>query len=353
VSRLTVALVSLCVIGCASAAEIVLRNGQVVDAPVETVAFDGVAIGGDAPRTLGWDLVYFARGEGESDIALYSEFSDVVWRAKSRLQRGDFRLAGPLFEELFEQQKTNGISGPTGLLIAEGTLRCRVASGRHTDAIEAWSVALDIRGTGQRQSGESAVAGLIDAETGLVPNLPPVWLDDSVDARRFGEGSVDAVEGDGSLIALYRLAARRSAASLPDEGSVPRGRDAGAQLVAQMLRATRSEDDARATARAQLLDLTESATGSWKEAWARIAIGRSLLMETDERERDAGVLHLLHLPARFARSQPHLAAVALAEVGRELHARGNIQLFELVRNELRTRYPEHEANAWLDAVVAN
>ena len=76
-------------------------------------------------------------------------------------------------------------------------------------------------------------------------------------------------------------------------------------------------------------------------------------METDERERDAGVLHLLHLPARVARSQPHLAAGALAEVGREVHARGNIQLFELVRNELRTRYPEHEANAWLDAVVAN
>jgi hypothetical protein len=337
----------------AAGSEIVLRNGQVVDAPIETVAYDGVSIGGDAPRMLGWDLVYYAEGEGASDVAVYAEFSDTVWRAKSRLERGDFRLAGPLFEELFEQQARVGIEGPTGLMIAEGTLRCRVASGRHTDAIEAWAVALDIRGTGQRQSGESAVAGLIDAETGLVPTLAPIWLDGSVDAKRLAAGGADAPGTAGPLIALYRASARRSVGGPEDE--LPRGEpgEHGERLVALMLRATGPDELARVTARERLLDVAEESAGSWQESWARTAIGRSLLMESEERLRDAGVLHLLHLPARFSRSQPHLAAVALAEVGREMHERGDSRLVELMRSELRRQYPEHEANAWLDAVTGN
>lgn len=342
-----------CIVACASAAEIVLRNGQVVQAPINDVTFDGVSLGGDAPRVLGWDLVYFAQGESASDVALFSDFSDTVWRAKSRLERGDYRLATPLFEELFEQRNASGITGPTGLLIAEGTLRCRVASGRHTDAIEAWAIALEIRGTGQRQSGESAVAGLIDAETGLVPTLPPIWLEGSVDAQRFAEQSAEEIGASNALISLYRLASRRDAGQTVSEADEVQAAGAGQRLVSLMLEATAPAEASRVRSREQLLGIAERATGSWKEAWVRVAIGRSLLMETDERFRDSGVLHLLHLPARFSRSQPHLAAIALAEVGREMHERGSDEITELMRAELREQYPEHEANAWLDAVTGN
>ena len=258
-----------------------------------------------------------------------------------------------MFEELFERQSSLGIAGPTGLLIAEGTLRCRVASGQHTDALEAWGVALQIRQTGQRQSGETAVAGLIDPETSLVPTLPPVWLEGAVDAGRFAETGAGESMSSAKVIDLYRAAARRSLGETPDVEVGSDGLDSGEELVAQMIRATSSDENARIGARVRLLALIESSPGTWKEAWARVAVGRSFLMEPDERSRDAGVLHLLHLPARFERSQPHLAAVALAEVGREMHARGEEAVVELMRNELRAQFPQHGANAWLQAVSGN
>lgn len=354
----------LCVLMAAGAiqfevfGEVVLRNGRVIDAPVESVGPDGVLIGGDAPRILGWDVVYFSTGEFSDQIRSYNSFSDSVWRAKSRLARGDIELASPLFEEMFARLVNEGIAGPTGLVIAEGALRCRVMEHRHTAAIEAWVAALGIRETGQRQSGESGASGVIDARTMLVPSLPPVWLPGSEDARRLARLRIDSEATEGSqselLLGLYRACAMQDLGIDPDPDSDrdSTGYGPGAVLLDRIVRSRSADGSVRSRAREELLGVIEEESGGWQEAWARIAVGRSYLMEGSADERDLGVLHLLHAPARFARSQPHLAAVALAEAGRELHARGDSESLERIRTELRERYPHHAAVEWLDAVIS-
>lgn len=346
------------------AEEIVLRNGGFIEAPVVAVGVDGLSLGGDAPRVLGWDLVYFVRGDSATAAAAFHEFSEDVWRARLRLERGDFELASRLFEPLFERLLAEGIGGPTGLVIAEGALRCRVAAGRHGDAIVAWAAALRIRETGQRMSGESGGGGVIDVPTRLVPSLPPFWLDGSPDARRFMELDLGSIGVDGAgtdtLIGLYRAAADRDLSGgifSPDpDRSVDlggAGEDGGALLLRQLLLASSDDAVARQRAREVLERLVAEQVGGWKEAWARFAIGRSLLRETEPALRDAGMLQLLHLPARFSRSQHHLAAIALAEVGRELHLRGDADALAAIRRELASGYRGHDAVEWLEQEIGN
>jgi len=199
----------ICCLHGSATGDLVLRNGVVIEAPIESVGVEGVAVGGDAPRVVGWDLVYYATGERAAEVAAYRDWSDGVWRAKSRLSRGDLALASELFDELFERLQSEGVAGPTGLVIAEGALRCRVAENRHSDAIEAWAAALRIRATGQRQSGESGAGGVIDARTLLVPTLPPMWLEGSSEAAQIYErlGEEDLGENANELLELYRLSA--------------------------------------------------------------------------------------------------------------------------------------------------
>lgn len=344
--------------------DIVLRNGGVIEAPVDAVGPEGLTVGGEAPRVIGWDMVYFVDGDHAEQAQQFSEYSDSVWRARTRLERGDSKLAAELFEPLFDRLLRESIGGPTGLVIAEGTLRCRVASGRHGDAVVAWAAALRIRETGQRLSGESGVEGVIDPLTGLVPVLPPFWLEGSSDAQRFVDLDLSALGTAGTrtdaLIELYRVAADRDLSGgifAPDAAELPqsnrRSADPGVQLLTEILRASSDDSEIRREARGNLMAIVDSESGGWKEAWARFAIGRSLLLEADESSRDAGVLQLLHLPARFSRSQHHLAALALAEAGREMYRRGNEDAAERLRVELNTGYAGHEAIEWLQTELGN
>jgi len=347
-------ILTACACSVGFAGEIVLRSGAVVDAPVLSVGLDGVQIGGDAPRLLGWDVVYYATGEGAEQVHEYHEWSTSVWRAKSRLSRGDLRLASELFEDLFARLQEESIAGPTGLVIAEGTLRCRVGKGRHSDAIEAWAASLRIRETGQRQSGESGAGGVIDPQTLLVPTLPPMWLEGSPEAVKVYErlGGDEPLDNANALLDLYRVCAGIEI-GLESESVLRGGRfGQGHQIVDTIIRSRNQESQVRSAAQSQLLTLIQEQPGTWKEAWARMAIGRSYLLESDPGVRSRGVLHLLHLPARFANSQPHLAALALAEAGRELHTQGDRDTVELIRSELRSRYARHAAVDWLDTVIS-
>lgn len=344
--------------GIVARADVILRSGQRVSQPIESLSLDGVRLGGESGRVLGWDAVYFIEGEYESEAGTYREWSDQVWRAKVRLSRGDLAMATPMFEALFARVKEQRIGGPTGLLIAESTLRCRVAQSNHGAAIEAWIVAMDIRSTGQRLSGESGTRGLIDTQTQLVPGLPPIWLTDSDDAKILTQMPIEEPKSDATpasvLTYLYQRCALQSLGvdytGTDDLRGVAIG--PGVEFLLAISRSLSSDVGERAAARSELLIRIDQQPGTWQEAWSRAAVGRSLLLESAQSERDRGVLHLLHLPARFQNSQPHLAAVSLAEIAKEISARGDRAAVDRIRHELAEKYPSHPAAEWLDRVLS-
>ena len=115
-----------------------------------------------------------------------------------------------------------------------------------------------------------------------------------------------------------------------------------------MVRAMAPDAETRAAARETLRDGLYDDMGTWREAWRRAALGRSLLLEDDEGARLDGLFELVNLPARFSRSQGYLCGVALATMSDEAQRRGDPRAAALLRAELESRHPGHPGLRWLD-----
>ena len=113
--------ITIALLAGAAWADVRLRGGGTVEAPVLAVTEAGVRVGGDAPRTLSWDLVRSIEGEFESAAEVFAELSTDLWRARTRLARGDYPLAAPIFEDLFRRYRD--VDGPTTTVVALGALR--------------------------------------------------------------------------------------------------------------------------------------------------------------------------------------------------------------------------------------
>jgi len=334
------------VVASGAAAQVELRGGSVVQAPVETVTIEGVAVGGDQPRLIGWDSVKVVHGPMAEEAASFMPLAERAWRARLRLARGDSDMACPLFEELF--QTYAGRSGPTALMAAEGRLRCLTRQREHAAAVGPWIEALRLRREGFVVAGDPPLLPVIDEATGLVPGLPPIWLS-TPDALELARSPALASEDEAAaaLAGLFQRAARFESGLEPG-AEPPEVRHPGVELARQVVMARTGNAEQRKAARERLVVGLSADMGTWREAWRRAAIGRSLLREESDADRTAGVFQLLHLPARFARTQPYLTSVALAEVGAELDRRGDQAAALAMRTELMNHDPASPALGWLE-----
>ncbi len=355
-----------------------------IDAETVECAEEGVRFAGGSGRgVVAWDRVLDMTDDAHAEAERWEgweELADRVFRARVRIQRGDWRAAEPLLEEL----AANVQSGPTAAVVFEGLASCRVHRGAYVSAVLPWlrwARVQDARdaeltsaefGAGNGKAagpivwvgGEIApttlAAPVMDAGTRLCPSLPPIWLADAGvrSAAEIAEwDSLAATPADGntprgaSLVQWYRAALRRTCGietPLPTTSTY----DPGVRLVADIVTARFSEADARAGARAALqrrVDLAQSdgkALPRWIEAWCRAGIGGSLLQEESVDDRRRGVVQLLHVPARFGNEQPYLAGVCLAESAAALAHMGDTRGASALKAELARRYPGHSALAW-------
>ncbi len=322
---------------------------------IVAVSSDGVAVrdGGAAPVVVPWDKVLVVRGEHAAVAEAYMPMANRAWRARARLEHGDVPAAEPLFEELFESMHDN--RGPTGERIAFGLLRCRLARNAQSLAIVPWVSFLRAR----EASGVPAVRddatidGVLDGETGLVPDLPPVWVPGPA-VRVLATGGALTARTPYSTraeayAALY-LHAARATSGVESTLPIVTSREPGVEFVARIVSATTATDGAaREAARSALAPSLDAGAPPWQQAWARLARGRSLLMEADDGARRLGVVELLTVPASFERELPYLAGIALADASVALESLGDPGGAARLRAELLTRFAGHPACEW-DAI---
>ncbi len=126
-----------------------------------------------ATIVIGWDRVREVTGPLATEASKFTSTAEKAWRARARLERGDWVAAEPLFEELFSEYRTR--TGPTALTVAGGLVRCRLMRGAQTAAVEpwiAWLRAQPTAGAGVDSPPESVgqqVSKMIDPGTGLIP----------------------------------------------------------------------------------------------------------------------------------------------------------------------------------------
>ncbi|MFM9956558.1 MAG: hypothetical protein ACKVZJ_00650 [Phycisphaerales bacterium] len=367
----SVSLGALCVcsIVATAPAQVTLRGGTVLDDTVVGVNGQGVVtsprLAGDAQRVIPWDMVRAVEGDFAQDARAFSARADAAWRAQSRLARGDDRLAEPALAALYEELK--GEDGPLTLRVSEGLLRCRLIRGDQAGAVPVWLTAVRLRGVdaglpseprnsgggagGAGGAGDSSRAfdAVIDPETGLCPALPPLWTDasDAAALRAALQASSGAGGPAAELAQWYERAAALDAGEAPADALPAASAESDAvKLVSLMVKARDPDAKVRGAARERLIAGLDDDADTWKEAWRRAALGRSFLMESDATLRSQGLVHWLHLPARFARAQPYLAGAAVVEASNELKRRGDkASLAAAIRlvTELKVADPFHPA----------
>lgn len=325
-------------------AQVELRGGMLVSAPVVNVSIQGVEVGGDEPRVIGWDSVKVVLGEHAAAATPFMSIADQAWRARLRLSRGDTELACPLFEDLFRTYQ--GLNGPTAVMVAEGRVRCMLRQGDQTGAIVPWMEALRLRRAGYMIAGDPPITPVLDEETGLIPALPPIWLgttDSALLADFKAPKEVDDITR--AMGELFAAAARYENGR--ELGTLPESTHPGVDFVRQIVLARAGNAEQRNAARTKLAQGLETDANTWREAWRRVAIGRSLLREESLDDRTAGVFQLLHLPARFAQTHPYLASIALAESAMEMKRRDDDASAQVLAAELHTLAPDGSADLWL------
>lgn len=266
-----------------------------------------------------------------------------VWRALSRLERGDLVLAEPALEELFALYADR--TGATASRVAAGLLDCRLRRGASAAAVAPW---LAFVHASEGTDAADAASG-IDARTGLAPALPPIWLPGpSVAALAFWGDSPAAASFDpfsraGQLAALYVDAARFES-GMTVGAAAPSSADEGVRLVAEIVLSRTGEPGIRAERRQALEARLQGDRDAWEQRWVHLALGRSLLREDSEADRMEGVVHLLRVASDA--TEPTLVPIALAESAVALAQLGHVAEGARLRRELLDRFPLHAAVEW-------
>ncbi|HWB20851.1 MAG TPA: hypothetical protein VG711_11155 [Phycisphaerales bacterium] len=314
---------------------------------VSSISDAGVTftVTGETDSTLyTWDRVRAVSSQSFAQAAdLYQNTAETLWRARSRLQRGDVELALPLFESVFPDEL--GRNHETALIAAAGLARCQIAMGQQQLAVIPSLEAIRLLRKGINTKAYDALPEFVDSTFWLPVNLPPVFLASPALARlRTTLENYDA-QGDtyiASLAKAYLAAVEQSmpgntaiAASPPDSAAI---KDAGRQLLTRLLALTSATATDRQSARAETLRVMDSLP-PFAQAWSRFQLGRSLLAEADLQSQQQGMLNLAYLPATCRTTQPFLAALSLNELSRALDATGDSTAAASIRTDLHQYFP--------------
>jgi len=343
-------------IASAQDAAVALRGGAgEVRGQLTLVDADGVRVTtpDKAVVWIGWDSVADAGVQG----AEFAEVSERAWRARIRVDRGDYVAAEPLLEALLPAYA--GRRGPTSAVVAWGLMRCRLWRGAYAGAVapmityagavgsgrDGWY--LPARSSGEPRQDERPDGLLWDEASGLSPLLPPMWVNVPATGALARERWVRPAGRAGTLSMLYEQAARFDAgmdATLPEP---PTGDD-GVRLVYDIVASCLGDADQRRAARAALRARLRSEPPVWMQTWVHAAVGRSLVREADTDSRLLGIASLLQVPARAEREGPYLTGVCLAEAAVALRALGDGNGASAIRGELESRFPRHPVIGWAE-----
>lgn len=365
-----------CVPLLGAAAQVELRgnvpspDGEVLRVDADGVTFATAVKSGKssaAPVVLSWDRVRTVAGPLAPQAAIFAPVSTQAWRARSRLARGDAVGAEPLYDALFTAYSRR--SGATSASIAQGLTTCRLGRGAQSSAVAPWLVWLRAAASDHPALVADADAPINgsdldpsrrlftpDLAMGLIPSLPPIWID--LPATRALARATSAIEpldegiaatpasSKAEQLGLLYLIAARHACALDTPEIPPATDDAGVKLVADVVLATVGSAEQRDLARVSLRARIRSKPQPWVEAWARVALGQSLISEESADSKRLGIIELLHVPSRLPHEVPYLTGIALAQASVALHAFGDDAGADRLRQELATDFAGHPAMDW-------
>lgn len=320
-----------------------LRGRQGQSVVIEAADASGVTgTFADSRLLVTWDRVRAIDGESSDELAGFLDAGGLLWRGTSRLDRGDAVAALSVLEQAYEVFGDQ--PGATGAVAADALLAAHLALGNPDRCVLPWLQLLEHDVSQVQPLGSHRAA--IDSGTGLVPELPPIFLPSRSAVRRATELAGDEF-GRWTPGTNRRLAEAYASAFLIAAGERPpplegEASSEGVRLVQAIVEARSDDPNRRLTARVALQGFLDAEHPAWIDAWCHAGIGLSLLLES-ESDRLAGVGHLLVVPSEHAETQPSLACVCLAYSALTLADAGRPDAAGTLINELERIAPRHPA----------
>lgn len=336
---------------------IILRAGAAPEVGVvASVDLAGVHLkDGDRARVIPWDRVARVEGAANQESEPFLPVAHGLWRARIRIEKGDFDGAEPLLEPLID--RFSGISGPTAALFHASLMRCRMERGAVALALIPWLRLVASENSTPDvatvlQSGTLGIS-LVDPSFGLAPDLPPVFLDlpSTRSLRETPWLKTSAAESSGSRRAdamreMYLSALDFELTGQPRPFAAEGQTDAGLSLVRDVVNARTGSTEVRASARTALLERLKRPQPEWVRAWINAGVGRSLLLEQEPEMQLLGVGKLLEVAATASEGSLYLTGVCLAQSAAALAGLGDKDGAWRLKQELIRTYPGHPALEW-------
>ena len=287
------------------------------------------------PQIVPWDMVQSIE-EIQDPVALKAwelkqPMAEDLWRARTRLQRGDGRLAEPLFEAYFENLRSDGADSELSLIVAEGLLRSRLSAGEIEAAIPSALETIRLRRAGVTTDRYLGLPEVLDERIWLVPTLPPVPTDRAA-LLALPESLAPWIQDEDKYIAA--LARAYSSMSRESKVAEVKSGNSGVQVVQTAIDTLADDAKVRTAAIRTLNSLAEQPDApDFVSAWKHWFNARSMMLEEDV-DLDIALIELLHIPAIYRRDQPALAARAVACAADTLQTAGRDAEAALLQREL-------------------
>jgi len=302
-----------------------MRDSSKISCSVVSWSKDGLRITQGAEEqqiVLPWHTVRLIESEEVgASFDLYLSRGELLWRAKSRLLRGDIALALPLFEEAFSQLQN--AKGGDAHLAAEGLLRCQVAFGNIDQALLPWLLTLKHYEMNQPTPFPS-LAPIIDETSLLCPYLPPVW------GNAFIKQTLSSFSSNLPILHEITEVLRKGAdaSTLNFQGS---------QFLHNIYVLM---DPVHPKYIESLRDLeTNNEFPAWKVAWLTYASAVGLLKQ--EETQNAALLKFAEVASTFGTLNPWIAGSAMSILAEQLEAKGETKAAANVLAEMKRVFPNH------------
>jgi len=326
-------------------------EGRAVQVDDNGVLFRTTRGTGDVDALLTWDRIRFLETDRQGFaefFASHRDMADRLWRARTRVERRDYSAAEPLFEAIFAQ--TMNRTDATALTVAEGILRCRLARGARAAAVIPWLELHRLLSSGLKPTAYLAMDPIVDAQTGVCPQLPPIWTR-SVGVEQLlsdlGHYVVDA-PGTERLATLYTRAARITLGLPVQDPTIFYHADESWQRDPTSLVVTTMVASIEQV-RPFPIDVDKTFARLYREEslltpWAWFARGLTRLSTPDLNTQRDGLVDLLTLPARYREMHAYLCGFAIDFAARTFERLGRTADAASLRADLKREYPTHPLN---------
>jgi hypothetical protein len=325
---------------------IILRSLKIIsDRTVVSFDDDGVVL--DNQQRLAWHDIEKATIAPDKQAAfdkLLTDLGGPIYRVRQRLSTADFEGLLQPAETLYPRFVTQ--STDTAYVIVQSVMWGRIAAGRREEAVEPYLRCFEILRT--RKSAANALPGQrrlqFDLETGLTPDLTPVWFNAASAKnalpgvfRRIAEMQKPRPEGASIYYATLAIAAGDHAAA-DKVLSAMKSDQPGIAELRVIIDAQREVVTGKPGIALAKLGISTSQMKPENQPLAWYWLGLGKLRDSSSDAKKAGMLQLLRIPALAGRQHPELAGAALFHVMETLAAQGSASESVAVRRELLERY---------------